>query len=106
MGSRSSSELRSSLCTTDVTGAAASENVIAHVPPYRARVRAVGLFALLTVVATACSTVRPEEKEFLAQPSMTFGSGGEDAAQEDHVISNREGSYGGGGVSGGGCGCN
>lgn len=61
----------------------------------------IGLFALV-----ACSTVRPEEKEFLAQPSMTFGSGGEDAAQEDHVISNREGSYGGGGVSGGGCGCN
>jgi hypothetical protein len=50
--------------------------------------------------------VRPEEKEFLAQPSMTFGSGGEDSAQEDHVISNREGSYGGAGVSGGGCGCN
>lgn len=105
MGSRSSSELRSSWRTTGVTGAAAGENVIENVSPYRARVRAAGLFMVL-LVATACSTVRPEEKEFLAQPSMTFGSGGEDAAQEEHVISNREGSYGGGGVSGGGCGCN
>ncbi|MEZ4248347.1 MAG: DUF4266 domain-containing protein [Polyangiales bacterium] len=68
------------------------------------------LFALLLAFpllgVSACSTVRPEEKEFLAQPSMTFGAGGEEAAQEEHVISNREGSYGGGGVSGGGCGCN
>lgn len=66
--------------------------------------RTLGVLGILALAA--CSTVRPEEKEFLAQPSMTFGSGGEDAAQEDHVISNREGSYGGGGVSGGGCGCN
>jgi len=66
--------------------------------------RTLGWLGLLALAA--CSTVRPEEKEFLAQPSMTFGSGGEDSAQEDHVISNREGSYGGGGVSGGGCGCN
>lgn len=70
----------------------------------RTSARGLGLIGLFALVA--CSTVRPEEKEFLAQPSMTFGSGGEDAAQEDHVISNREGSYGGGGVSGGGCGCN
>lgn len=61
---------------------------------------------LLVLGASACSTVRPEDKEFLAQPAMTFGSGGEEAAQEEHVISNREGSYGGSGVSGGGCGCN
>lgn len=62
--------------------------------------------AALALFTGACSTVRPEEKEFLAQPAMTFGSGGEEAAQEEHVISNREASFGGGGVSGGGCGCN
>lgn len=54
----------------------------------------------------ACATVRPEEKEFLAQPAMTFGSEGPREGQEEHVLQNREGSFGAGGVSGGGCGCN
>jgi hypothetical protein len=53
-----------------------------------------------------CVTVRPEEKEYLAEPGMTFGSEGERGAHEEHVMSNREGSYGGGGATGGGCGCN
>ena len=53
-----------------------------------------------------CATVRAEDKEFHAQPSMTFGSGGEAEAQEQHVFANREGSFGAQGVSGGGCGCN
>jgi hypothetical protein len=54
----------------------------------------------------ACATVRPEDKELLADPAMTYGSGGEAQAQEDHVLANREGSVGGGSTSGGGCGCN
>lgn len=53
-----------------------------------------------------CVTVRPEQREYLAQPSMTFGSDGESLAQEEHVFANREGSVGGGTVTGGGCGCN
>ena len=57
-------------------------------------------------IASGCVTVRPEEKEFLADPAMTFGADGQTKAQEEHVFSNREGSFGGGGVSGGGCGCN
>lgn len=63
------------------------------------------LFAL-TLALSACKTVRPEDKELLADPAMTYGSGGEAQAQEDHVVSNREGSMGGGTSSGGGCGCN
>lgn len=59
----------------------------------------------LTGVA-GCVTVRPEEREFLADPAMTFGSEGEAGAHEAHVLSNREGSYGAAGVTGGGCGCN
>jgi hypothetical protein len=65
--------------------------------------------ALLSVVllcASACATVRPEDKELLADPAMTYGSGGEVQTQEDHVLSNREGSAGGGTSGGGGCGCN
>jgi hypothetical protein len=58
------------------------------------------------VLVPACVTVRPEQREFLADPAMTFGSGGQAAADEEHVLSNREGSYGAGQVTGGGCGCN
>lgn len=57
-------------------------------------------------LAAGCVTVRPEDKEFLAEPAMTFGSGGDARAQEEHVLSNREGSFGAGAASGGGCGCN
>ncbi len=64
------------------------------------------LLVLLLVSLSACVTVRPEDKEFLADPSMTFGADGETQAAEEHVLTNREGSFGAGGVSGGGCGCN
>lgn len=57
-------------------------------------------------LAPGCVTVRPEQREFLADPSMTFGSGGQVTADEEHILSNREGSYGAGAVTGGGCGCN
>ena len=62
--------------------------------------------ALAAVLTPGCVTVRPEQREFLADPSMTFGSGGQVTADEEHVLSNREGSYGAGAVTGGGCGCN
>lgn len=62
--------------------------------------------ALLVTALAGCVTVRPEDKEYLADPAMTFGAEGETRAHEEHVFNNREGSFGGGGVSGGGCGCN
>ena len=59
-----------------------------------------GLFVALTSGALGgCVTVRPEEREILADPAMTFGAGGDAAAHEDHVLSNREGSIGGGASS-------
>jgi hypothetical protein len=64
------------------------------------------MLALACLGLAGCATVRPEDKEFLADPSMIFGSDGEIAAHDEHVLSNREGSFGGGSVSGGGCGCN
>lgn len=60
----------------------------------------------LALGTSACVTVRPEQREILADPAMTFGAGGDAAAHEEHVLSNREGSIGGGGSTGGGCGCN
>ena len=61
---------------------------------------------LCGALASACATVRPEDKELLADPAMTYGSGGEAQVQEDHVLANREGATGGQTTSGGGCGCN
>lgn len=76
--------------------------------PSRRRRGVIGLLAIAALAGSleACVTVRPEEREILADPAMTFGAGGDAAAHEDHVLSNREGSIGGGASSGGGCGCN
>ena len=61
---------------------------------------------LLALGASACATVRPEQRAVLADPTMRFeGEPGEKAAV-DHALENREASYGGGSVRGGGCGCN
>lgn len=64
--------------------------------------------AVLLLASSAlggCVTVKPHEKERLADPAMTYGSGGSAEQQEAHVLDNREGSVGGA-SSGGGCGCN
>jgi hypothetical protein len=50
--------------------------------------------------------VRSSEKEHLADRTMRFDSNPQEAAADDHIQSNREGSTGGRGTSGGGCGCN
>lgn len=54
----------------------------------------------------ACATVRPEEREFLAEPAMSFEARSQEAAIDEHILANREGSMGGGSAGGGGCGCN
>jgi len=54
----------------------------------------------------ACVNVRPEDKEHLAEPAMTFGDEGMSEQHEQNVLDNREGSTGGGPTRGGGCGCN
>lgn len=62
--------------------------------------------ALLLLSAAGCAAVRPEEKEYLAEPAMTWGGESLAKQQEAHVLENREGSMGGENTSGGGCGCN
>ncbi len=65
-----------------------------------------GVALLLALASGACATVRPEQRAVLADPTMRFeGEPGEKAAVE-HVLENREASFGGGSVRGGGCGCN
>ena len=62
-------------------------------------------FALLSL-SSGCVTVRPEQRAILADPVMQFQGDPREAAQKQHVLENREGSFGGSGVQGGGCGCN
>ena len=52
------------------------------------------------------AAVRASEKEFLADRIMLFDADGQEAAADEHIHSNREGSAGGRGTGGGGCGCN
>jgi hypothetical protein len=59
----------------------------------------------LALACTGCVTVKPQDKELLADPAMIYGSGGASARQEEHVLENRE-SATSGSASGGGCGCN
>jgi uncharacterized protein DUF4266 len=59
---------------------------------------------LLVAPFAACASVKPYERELLAQPGMSFDSASADADQ--HVLESREGSFGGYGATGGGCGCN
>lgn len=64
-----------------------------------------GIFGLM-LLAAGCASVRPEDREYLAEPALTWGGEGMAEQHERHVLDNREGSTGGGSVSGGGCGCN
>jgi len=74
--------------------------------PFFEASRILGLFGLVLALGSAsCVTVKPQERAILADPSMQFESDPQ-AAQVRHAIENREGSYGGASVSGGGCGCN
>jgi hypothetical protein len=57
-------------------------------------------------VLVGCATVKPQDRAVLADPIMQFEADAKAQAQLRHAIENREGSYGGAGVSGGGCGCN
>ena len=68
--------------------------------------KAAALLLLLAVAACGRFAVRPNEKEHLADRTMQFDPDGQEAAADDHVLSNREGSSGGNGSGGGGCGCN
>jgi hypothetical protein len=65
-----------------------------------------GAVALCLSLAAGCVTVRPEQRAVLADPIMRFNGDAREAAQRQHVIENREGSFGGSSVKGGGCGCN
>ena len=69
------------------------------------------LFVLVLAVGGAgCAaskwTVKPHQRELLADPIMQLDADPQERSAEEHVLANREGAIGGTGTSGGGCGCN
>lgn len=64
------------------------------------------VFAGLAAMCAGCATVAPEQRAVLADPVMQFDTDAKHDAPLRHALENREGSMGGTGVSGGGCGCN
>lgn len=56
--------------------------------------------------ATSKWTVRPHQRELLADRIMKLDGDPQEQAAEQHILENREGAIGGSGTSGGGCGCN
>jgi hypothetical protein len=78
----------------------------AHCPP---RILLL-LTALLATFSLACSTtkwtVKPHQREYLADRIMQLDGNSQERAADQHVLSNREGAVGASGTAGGGCGCN
>ncbi len=67
------------------------------------------LLATISTFVNACSIVpvKPWEKGTLAQDIVKFGGPNPMMKKfEEHIFTSKEASKGGGGVSGGGCGCN
>jgi len=64
------------------------------------------LLLALQFLATGCATVKPYERELLAQRIMDFNKAKAEEAKERHWLETLEGSSGGIGGSGGGCACN
>jgi hypothetical protein len=64
------------------------------------------LVLLVVLSLSGCTPVAPQQRAILADPTMRFEAEGKHEAPLRHAIDNREGSMGGTGVSGGGCGCN
>ena len=82
-------------------------------PSSRTRTRTrtrTGLILLGALLFSGCSlskwTVKPHQRELLADKIMQLDAEPQERAAEEHVLANREGAIGGTGTSGGGCGCN
>ena len=64
------------------------------------------IFLVVFTLMSGCSTVQPWERDLLADPAMALVSDPLEVGIDDHIYFSKEGSSGGRGFSGGGCGCN
>lgn len=61
---------------------------------------------LVAPLASGCTAVKPYERELLAKPIMQLQPDPDEDELDLHMLDAREGSSGGYGSAGGGCGCN
>lgn len=64
------------------------------------------LIVAILLTSAGCATVAPYERERLSRRDMQLERNTDLRAGEQHATDYREGSSGGEGASGGGCGCN
>lgn len=69
------------------------------------RVAIAALIIVAALTVTGCASVKPWQRGTLADSCMVFDADGLRAAYMTHWQEAREGSMGGFGVQGGGCGC-
>ncbi len=65
-----------------------------------------GITALVVLTFSACTTVKPWERGILAKKEMAWEPDALAGQLQEHVYFSKEGSSGGYGAGGGGCGCN
>ncbi len=66
-----------------------------------------GVIALaLAIGLTGCAVVRPWDRDLLAQEKMQLVPDPAERAIDEKIYFSKEGSSGGAGIGGGGCGCN
>lgn len=65
-----------------------------------------GKLVVAACVLAGCIRVSAHQREYLAKPAMNPEAAPLEQKLDTHVAEYREGSSGGAGVGGGGCGCN
>ena len=74
------------------------------------RVRLAGMLLALSAIAplTGCASLgaKPWDRDLLATKAMALNTHPHITAADDHIYFSKEGSTGGRGFEGGGCGCN
>lgn len=63
------------------------------------------LFFISITLLAGCATVRPWQRQELADPIMIFDENPIESGIKEHYLDYREGSVGGTGAQSGGCGC-
>jgi hypothetical protein len=71
-------------------------------------IRPIITLVALCLLFTGCGSlgVRAWQREILSRREMLLETGAYDRALDDHIYFSKEGSSGGRGFAGGGCGCN
>jgi hypothetical protein len=72
----------------------------------RAAIAAIALLIAGSLSGCAAMSVKPWDRDLLAKPSMRLTGLPLESAVDTHVYFSKEGSTGGMGLGGGGCGCN